>query len=142
MPINNRGDNYIKNTVKLNLNKLKDKLLIMDQRLTEEIKKDVSQFVPYRSGELDKSAYIRNLGDKKKEIVWHTPYARVQFYGRVMRDEKGRAWVGKGEKKTYPTNKIMYSKDIHPNATSFWTSEAKRKYMKKWAEKAKEYLRD
>ena len=80
----------LKTAVKFNLNKLKNKLLIMNQRLAEEIKKDVSQFVPYRSGELDKSAYIRDAGENRKEIVWHTPYSRFQYYGRVMRDAKGR----------------------------------------------------
>lgn len=132
----------IKTTVKFNVGKLNDKIRNMHQKLTEEIKKDVSQFVPYRSGELDRSAYIRNLGKKEKEIVWNTPYARHQYFGRVMRDAKGRAWVGKGERKPYPTNPIVYSKDIHPKATAFWTREAKKQYLKKWAEKAKEYFNE
>lgn len=132
----------IKTTVKFNVGKLNDKIRNMHQKLTEEIKKDVSQFVPYRSGELDRSAYIRNLGKKEKEIVWNTPYARHQYFGRVMRDARGRAWVGKGERKPYPTNPIVYSKDIHPKATAFWTKEAKKQYLKKWAEKAKEYFNE
>lgn len=132
----------IKTTVKFNVSKFNDKIRNMHQKLTEEIKKDVSQFVPYRSGELDRSAHIRNLGKKEKEIVWKAPYARHQYFGRVMRDARGRAWVGKGERKPYPTNPIVYSKDIHPKATAFWTKEAKKQYLKKWVEKAKEYFNE
>jgi len=132
----------IKTTVKFNVSKFNDKIRNMHQKLTEEIKKDVSQFVPYRSGELDRSAHIRNLGKKEKEIVWEAPYARHQYFGRVMRDARGRTWVGKGERKPYPTNPIVYSKDIHPKATAFWTREAKKQYLKKWAEKAKEYFNE
>lgn len=132
----------IKTTVKFNVSKFNDKIRNMHQKLTEEIKKDVSQFVPYRSGELDRSAHIRNLGKKEKEIVWKAPYARHQYFGRVMRDARGRAWVGKGGRKPYPTNPIVYSKDIHPKATAFWTREAKKQYLKKWAEKAKEYFNE
>lgn len=132
----------IKTTVKFNVSKFNDKIRNMHQKLTEEIKKDVSQFVPYRSGELDRSAHIRNLGKKEKEIVWEAPYARHQYFGRVMRDARGRAWVGKGERKPYPTNPIVYSKDIHPKATAFWAREAKKQYLKKWVEKAKEYFNE
>lgn len=132
----------VKVTVKFNANKFNDKIRNMCQKLTEEIKKDISQFVPYRSGELDRSAYIRDAGNNRKEIIWHTPYSRFQFYGRVMRDSKGRAFVGKGGRKPYISNKMRYSKEIHPKATAFWTIEAKKQYLKKWAEQAKEFFRD
>lgn len=132
----------VKATVNFNFDKFNNRLRNISQKLTEEIKKDISQFVPYRSGELDRSAHIRNLGKKEKEIVWEAPYARHQYFGRVMRDARGRAWVGKGERKPYPTNPIVYSKDIHPKATAFWTREAKKQYLKKWAEKAKEYFNE
>lgn len=135
-------DIITKITVKFNVNKFNDKIRNMHQKLTEEIKKDVSQFVPYRSGELDGSAYIRDAGNNRKEIIWHTPYSRFQFYGRVMRDAKGRAWVGKGERKPYISNKMRYNTEHHPKATAFWTLEAKKQYLKKWAEQAKEFFSD
>ena len=135
-------DIITKITVKFNVNKFNDKIRNMHQKLTEEIKKDVSQFVPYRSGKLDKSAYIRDAGENRKEIVWHTPYSRFQYYGRVMRDAKGRAWVGKGERKPYISNKMKYNTSHHPKATAFWTIEAKKQYLTKWAEQAKEFFHD
>ena len=128
--------------IKFNVNKLNSKFENMHQKLTEEIKKDTSEYVPYASGYLDKSAHIINAGENRKEIVWDTPYARFQYYGSVMRDSYGRTSVGKGEKKPYVSNKMRYSKDIHPKATSFWTIVSKNQHMGEWIEKAKRFFSD
>ena len=59
-------------------------------------------------------------------VIWDTPYARYQYYGRVMTDEAGRTWVGPGEKKPIITDRpLTYDKSQNPMAGSRWFERMK-----------------
>ena len=60
------------------------------------------------------------------EIIWNTPYARYQYYGKVMTDELGRTWVGPGEKKPIVTNRpLNYDQSQNALAGAFWFERMK-----------------
>lgn len=60
------------------------------------------------------------------EVIWNTPYARFQYYGKVMTDELGRTWVGPGEKKPIVTNRpLNYDKSQNSMAGAFWFDRMK-----------------
>ena len=55
------------------------------------------------------------------QVVWDTPYARYQYYGKVMTDELGRTWVGAGEHKPIITDRdLEYDKSQAPMAGAYW----------------------
>lgn len=106
--------------------------------LINQIKADCEPYVPAKDLTLSNSAHIEN---NNTELVYSTPYARYQYAGYVMTDEKGRTFVGKGEKKPIVTNReLVYSKDVHPKATKEWYEVAEKVNKDKWIKKVKEVV--
>lgn len=78
-----------------------------------------------------------------QELVWSGPYARFQYGGKVMTDEKGRTRVRKGEKKPIVTNRnLVYTKSVHPQAQSHWYAEAEKRHKNEWIKKVKDVVRN
>lgn len=108
--------------------------------LINQIKADSEPYVPAKDLVLSNSAHIEN---DNTELVYSTPYARYQYAGYVMTDENGRTFVGKGEKKPIVTNReLVYSKDVHPQATKEWYEVAEREYKDKWIKAVKDVVRN
>lgn len=97
--------------------------------LDNEVIKDSTPYVPMLTGALFKSG---QLGTTPGEgvVQWIAPYARYQYYGKVMAGPKY------GPK--YPTGKkLTYSKDAHPLAQSYWFEAAKAQNKQKWVSGAR-----
>lgn len=76
--------------------------------LTETVNKRITRYMPYRAGVL--SSKLKFVSSPT-EITVLGPYARYQYYGKVM--------VGKPPKQVTDTD-LVYDKTKHPNAGPFW----------------------
>lgn len=86
--------------------------------LTTEVLADCNEYVKRESGKLEESSLIHSTPSEGK-IVYETPYARRQYW----------------EIQTAHTT-------VHPNATWKWFEAAKRRYLRKWKEKAQKGVND
>ena len=68
-------------SMKVNLKRLDRKIKKAQSVLVSQIKIDSEQFVPARDLTLSNSAHAEN---KNTELVYNGPYARFQYYGKVM----------------------------------------------------------
>lgn len=86
-------------------------------------------YTPMLSGVLIKSATLGStIGSG--EIVQIAPYARYQYYGKLMVSSiTGSAWATKGESKILTDKNLTYSK-INPNAGPFWLERMKSDHKK------------
>ena len=86
-------------------------------------------YTPMLSGVLIKSATLGStIGNG--EITQIAPYARYQYYGKLMVSSiTGSAWATKGESKVLTDKNLTYSK-INPNAGSFWFERMKSDHKK------------
>ena len=101
----------------------------------------VEPYVPMKSGTLTQSTtYSTVIGSGY--IVQKTPYARFQYYGKVMTTEDGRVWAHHGEKKPIITNRdLQYDTSKHPLAGSHWWDRMKADKGKELLKSVKEYVR-
>ena len=92
--------------------------------LDNEVLKDSTPYVPMLTGYLYKSGTLMTvLG--KGEVIWAGPYARYQYYRKVM---KGPRYGPK-----YRTSKdLRYSTDAHSMAQAFWFEAAKAQNKTRW----------
>lgn len=93
--------------------------------LDNECIKQMAPFTPFRTGMLVKSATVSNtIGGGV--IKQHTPYARFQYYGKVMTTEDGRVWAKLHEKKPVVTERnLVHNTAKHPLAGPFWFQRMK-----------------
>jgi len=85
----------------------------------------MAPYTPYRNGVLEKSA---TLGTKigSGEINQVSPYARFQYYGKVMVSSiTGSPWASKGEKKILTDRDLQYDTSKHPLAGKMWFERMK-----------------
>ena len=94
---------------------------------TSMVNQRITRYMPYRSGMLSgKLKYISGPG----EITVATPYARYQYYGRVMIDPaigaagfmtKDGTWRSrKGAAKVLTNRPLTYDTSKHAQAGPFW----------------------
>ena len=76
--------------------------------LTETVNRRITRYMPFRTGVL---ATKLKFVSSPTEITVNGPYARYQYYGKVM--------VGKPPKQVTDTD-LVYDKTKHPNAGPFW----------------------
>ena len=77
-------------------------------------------YTPMRNGILMKNAV---LGTKigSGHIYYTSPYARFQYYGKVMVSSvTGSPWARQGESKVLTNKDLAYSKARHPQAQRMW----------------------
>jgi len=118
----------------------------MAQRwLDNEILKDSTPYVPRLTGALERSG-ISGTVIGSGEIVYNSPYARYQYYGKIMVDpETGAAgfltndgWFSRpGVAKVLTNRDLTYSKQSHSQATRMWFEVAKGINKAKWIAGAK-----
>lgn len=85
----------------------------------------MAPYTPRKSGLLEKAA---TLGTKigSGEINQISPYARFQYYGKVMVSSiTGSPWASKGEKKILTDRDLQYDTSIHPLAGKMWFERMK-----------------
>ena len=84
--------------------------------LIEEIIKDTDPFVPARTKVL-----AMNVQRHGRTIVYASPYARFQYYRKVMIDPAtGSTFAPKGVRKVLTERDLKYSKAVHRHAQSHW----------------------
>lgn len=82
-------------------------------------------YTPARNNILYKSP---TLGTKigSGEIIYFNPYARYQYYGKLMVSSvTGSSYAARGEKKVLTGKDLNYDMTRHPRATSFWFDHMK-----------------
>jgi hypothetical protein len=85
-----------------------------------EVIRRMAPYTPMDKGGLYKSPII---GSKigSGEIHQNMPYAKYQYYGKVMVSVRTRsAWAKSGEKKVLTNVDLVYSKMRHPKAGKMW----------------------
>lgn len=87
---------------------LKDHGLNKDGRVTRFLRDDADRlmnpFIPIDNGMLRKNkTYPSN-----HEIKYTSPYAKYQYYGKLMLTKNGSSWAKKGEKKITTSKKLKY----------------------------------
>ena len=76
--------------------------------LTETVNRRITRYMPFRTGVL---ATKLKFVSSPTEITVNGPYARYQYYGKVM--------VGRPPKQVTDID-LNYDKTKHPNAGPFW----------------------
>ena len=89
--------------------KFKAKLKRAQMKLDTQVVADSNYFVPNKTSTLQKSATI-NTVIGSGVVLWHTPYARRQYYGEHF----------------------DHSKQLNPNACAKWFEAAKARKLKQW----------
>lgn len=124
---------------KINLRRMNGNIKKAQAALINQIRIDTEQYVPALDLTLSNSAHAEN---KNTELVYNGPYARFQYYGKVMVDERGSTYARPGGKKHVINKDLVYTKDRHPNATSFWYKKAKERYQDKWVKLVKDVVKN
>lgn len=121
------------------LNKL-DKLSgKIRKNLARMIIRDSSDYTPYKTGALEKSASISN--DARK-IYYSVPYAKFQWYGKLMLGVKSHsAWAHRGERKYMTSKGLNYNRSIHSKAGSEWLRRSIKDNLPKWKNELQDSLR-
>lgn len=106
--------------------------------LVEEIIKDTDQFVPARTGVL-----AMNVQRHGHTIVYASPYARFQYYGKVMIDPAtGSTFAPAGVRKVVTDRPLKYNKSMHKHAQSHWFEASRAVYGPHWEEGVRKILTD
>lgn len=87
--------------------------------LDNQVITDSNPYVPFQSGDLRRSA-IRGTVPGEGEIVWDSPYARYQYYGKVM--------IGPPPKELTDMPLQYHT----PGTGSFWFENAKSVKKQQW----------
>lgn len=124
---------------KINLRRINGNIKKAQAALINQIRIDTEQYVPALDLTLSNSAHAEN---RNTELVYNGPYARFQYYGKVMVDERGSTYARPGGKKHVINKDLVYTKDRHPNATSFWYKKAKERYQDKWVKLVKDVVKN
>jgi hypothetical protein len=97
----------------------------------------MAPYTPFRAGMLERSA---TLGTKigSGEINQIAPYARYQYYGKLMVSSiTGSAWARYGEKKVLTDKDLVHDKSRHPQAGPFWFERMKADHKEEILEGAR-----
>ena len=124
---------------KINLRRIIGNIKKAQAALINQIRIDTEQYVPALDLTLSNSAHAEN---KNTELVYNGPYARFQYYGKVMVDERGSTYARPGGKKHVIDKDLVYNISRHPNATSFWYKKSKEQYKDKWIKLVKETIKN
>lgn len=84
----------------------------------------MAPYTPMLTGILEKSATLgTNIGSG--HIQQNAPYARYQYYGKLMiSSTTGSAW-SRGESKVLTDKNLEYNKSQHPKAGPYWFERMK-----------------
>ncbi len=93
--------------------------------IDSELIRLMGPYTPMRNGMLEKSATLSTVIGSGL-VQQHTPYARYQYYGKLMVSSvTGSAWASKGESKILTDKDLEYSKHQHPMAGKMWFERMK-----------------
>lgn len=82
-------------------------------------------YTPMLNGQVIQSA-TRGTVIGSGKIKYNSPYARYQYYGKLMVSSvTGSAYARKGEKKVLTDKDLHYNKSRHPRAGKLWFERMK-----------------
>lgn len=85
-------------------------------------------YTPMLNGKLKESATLGTVIGSGK-IEYASPYARYQYYGKLMVSSvTGSAYASKGEKKVLTSVELQYNTASHPLAGSYWFERMKAEH--------------
>lgn len=85
-----------------------------------EVIKKMAPYTPMLSGVLEKSPTLSTVIGSGL-IQQNTPYARFQYYGKLMVSSvTGSAWARSGESKVLTDTDLVYNTSRHPLAGKMW----------------------
>lgn len=94
------------------------------QYIDNECMRRMVPYMPFLSGALSKSSTLGTVigtGEVKQNV----PYARYQYYGKLMVSSiTGSAW-SKGEEKVLTDKDLVHNKAYHPKAGPYWFERMK-----------------
>lgn len=139
----------LKATMEINLSRFEEQFQKAQYELDSMIMSDMVPFMPMQTGTFIKLTRARSeaIAGSGKVIAAAPPYGRFLYYGKTMVDETtGSTWARRGAKKvlvseysgkTNAKEDLQFAKSSHPNATSKWFEEAKRRHLFEWILKTK-----
>lgn len=65
--------------------------------IDSEVLRYNAKYIPFQTGALNQSGTTGTVIGSG-EVVYQSPYARYMYYGKVMRDQNGRAFYGSAPK--------------------------------------------
>lgn len=65
--------------------------------IDSEVLRYNAKYIPFQTGALNQSGTMGTVIGSG-EVVYQSPYARYMYYGKVMRDQNGRAFYGSAPK--------------------------------------------
>ena len=93
--------------------------------IDQEVIRLMAPYTPFRMGVLESSA-ARGTKIGSGEINQISPYARFQYYGKVMVSPiTGSSWASRGEKKVLTEKNLQYDTSRHPLAGKMWFERMK-----------------
>lgn len=129
---------YYSLNLKVPKNVLEKRVVKANKWLCEEIIKDTDQFVPARTG-----ALAMDVHRQGNTIVYASPDARFQYYGKVMIDPAtGSTFAPKGTRKALTDRNLKYSKGMHKNARPHWFEASKALNETRWMKGVRKILTD
>jgi hypothetical protein len=129
---------YYSLKLKVPKNVLEKRVAKANKWLCEEIIKDTDPFVPART-----RALAMNVQRHGHAIVYASPYARFQYYVKVMIDPAtGSTFAPKGVRKVLTERDLQYSKAVHKHAQSHWFEASRAVNEGHWREGVRKILTD
>ena len=129
---------YYSLKLKVPKNVLEKRVAKANKWLCEEIIKDTDPFVPART-----RALAMNVQRHGHTIVYASPYARFQYYVKVMIDPAtGSTFAPKGTRKVLTDRDLQYSKAVHKHAQSHWFEASRAVNEGHWREGVRKILTD
>lgn len=102
-----------------------DKLAKAQQFVDSECIRLMVPYTPMLSGQMMQSA-TRGTVIGSGETKYNSPYARYQYYGKLMVSSiTGSSYARKGESKVLTGKDLHYNKSKHPRAGKLWFERMK-----------------
>lgn len=103
----------------------KEKIAKAQQFVDSECIRLMVPYTPMLSGQMMQSA-TRGTVIGSGEIKYNSPYARYQYYGKLMVSSiTGSSYARKGESKVLTGKDLHYNKSKHPQAGKLWFERMK-----------------
>lgn len=105
-----------------------DRFESVQKYVDSEVIRLMVKYTPMRSGVLSKGAVLgTKIGSGK--IIYAVPYARYQYYGKLMvSSTTGSAYAKDGESKMLTGKDLVYSRARHPLAQRLWFETMKHNH--------------
>lgn len=103
----------------------KEKIAKAQQFVDSKCIKLMKPYTPMLSGQMMQSA-TRGTVIGSGEIKYNSPYARYQYYGKLMVSSiTGSSYARKGESKVLTSKDLHHNKSRHPRAGKLWFERMK-----------------